>query len=92
MCYLTGNTPGCFKPLRTCEFFLQAFFYVFLDFDNNISEVDESNNQALLQVRIKNGRVTDKSVTCPSSPKDLKTDVQVRLLSDSWRFKEKYNV
>ena len=40
----------------------------------------------------KNGRIADKSVTCPSSPKDLKTDVQVRLLSDSWGYKGKHFV
>jgi len=57
----------------------QYDFNVFLDFDNSISEIDENNNQALLQVRIENGRIADKSVTCPSSPKDLKTDVQVEI-------------
>jgi len=49
----------------------QYDFNVFLDFDNRISEIDENNNQALLQVRIENGRITDKLVTCPSSPKEI---------------------
>jgi beta-lactamase regulating signal transducer with metallopeptidase domain len=70
----------------------QYDFNVFLDYDNSISEIDENNNRALLHVRIENGRIANKSVTCPSSPRDLKTDVQVRLLSDSWRFKGKYSV
>ncbi|MCP4261583.1 MAG: M48 family metalloprotease [Planctomycetes bacterium] len=48
----------------------QYDFNVFLDFDNRISEIDENNNQALLQVKIENGRITDKLVTCPSSPKE----------------------
>ncbi|NQT01499.1 MAG: hypothetical protein HQ580_05725 [Planctomycetes bacterium] len=54
-------------------------FNVFLDYDNRISEFDENNNRALLQVRIENGRIADKSVTCPTSPKGLKTDVQVEI-------------
>ena len=32
-----------------------------------------------MQVRIENGRIADKSVTCPNSPKDLKTDVQIEI-------------
>ncbi|UCE48442.1 MAG: hypothetical protein JSW47_22960, partial [Phycisphaerales bacterium] len=43
------------------------------------SEIDENNNRAVLQVRIENGRIADKSVTCPSSPKDLRTDVQMEI-------------
>ncbi|UCE49973.1 MAG: M48 family metalloprotease, partial [Phycisphaerales bacterium] len=54
-------------------------FNVVLDFDDIISEIDENNNRAVLQVRIENGRIVDKSVTCPSSPKDLKTDVQMEI-------------
>ncbi|MHC4438589.1 MAG: CARDB domain-containing protein [Planctomycetota bacterium] len=48
----------------------QYEFNVVLDFDNSISEIDENNNRALLQVRIENGRIADKSVTCPSNSKN----------------------
>jgi len=35
---------------------------VFLDFDNSVSEIDENNNQAVLQVRIENGQIVQKSL------------------------------
>lgn len=57
----------------------QYEFNVHLNFDNSIAEIDENNNRAVLQVKIENGRIADKSVTCPSSPKDLKTDVQAEV-------------
>jgi beta-lactamase regulating signal transducer with metallopeptidase domain len=47
----------------------QYEFSVFLDCDNNISEIDEDNNQAVLKVRIENGQIADKSVTCPGNSK-----------------------
>jgi len=74
--------PGKSWGERTQDFHLQDGQYdfnVFLDFDNSISEIDENNNRALLQVRIENGRIANKSVTCPSSPKDLKDDVQAEV-------------
>ncbi|HUU18202.1 MAG TPA: CARDB domain-containing protein [Sedimentisphaerales bacterium] len=46
----------------------QYDFNVFLDFDNSISEIDENNNRALLQVRIEKGRIAGKSVTRPQPP------------------------
>jgi beta-lactamase regulating signal transducer with metallopeptidase domain len=67
-------------------------FVVFLDFDNNIYEIDENNNMALLQVKIENGRIADESITCPCSPKDLKTDVQVKSLTGSSEDIEKFSV
>ena len=57
----------------------QYEFNVHLDFDNSIAEIDENNNRAVLQVKIENGRIADKSVICPGSPKDLKTDVQTEV-------------
>jgi len=48
----------------------QYEFNVVLDFDNSISETDENNNRAILQVKIENGRIADKSVTCPSNSKN----------------------
>jgi len=57
----------------------QYEFNVFLDFDNSISEIDENNNRAVLQVRIENGRMLEKSAICPSSPKDLKPNVQIEV-------------
>jgi hypothetical protein len=48
----------------------QYEFNVLLDFDNSISEIDENNNQAVLQVKIENGRIADKSVTYPSNSKN----------------------
>jgi hypothetical protein len=47
----------------------QYEFSVFLDCDNSISEIDENNNRAELKVKIENGRIADKSVTCPSNLK-----------------------
>ena len=60
----------------------QYNFNVVLDFDNRISETDENNNRALLQFRIENGRIAKSRiakalVTCPTSPKELKTDPRV---------------
>ena len=57
----------------------QYEFNVVLDYDNSISEIDENNNRAVLQLRIENGRMLEKSAICPSSPKDLKPDVQVEV-------------
>jgi beta-lactamase regulating signal transducer with metallopeptidase domain len=65
------GTPGFHLPDGQYE------FTVVLDFDNSISETDESNNQATLKVKIENGRIADKSVICPSKPKGLKTDVKI---------------
>jgi len=48
----------------------QYEFNIVLDYDNSVSEIDENNNRAVLQVRIENGRIVEKSA------KD-KTDVQV---------------
>ena len=72
--------PGKSWGARSLGFQLpdgQYEFTVVLDFVNSIAEIDESNNRALLQVRIENGRIVNKSVTCPSSPKDLKADVRI---------------
>jgi beta-lactamase regulating signal transducer with metallopeptidase domain len=54
----------------------QYEFSVVLDFDNSISEINENNNRAELKVKIEDGQITEKSITCPSTQKDLKTDVQ----------------
>ncbi len=59
------GTPGFHLPDGQYE------FSVVLDFDNSISEIDESNNQATLKVKIENGRIADKSVICPSKPHTL---------------------
>jgi hypothetical protein len=48
----------------------QYEFNVHLDFDNSISEIDENNNRAVLQVKIENGRIADKSVTYPDNSKN----------------------
>jgi len=48
----------------------QYEFNVVLDFDNSIPEIDENNNRAVLQVKIENGRIADKSTTCPSNSKN----------------------
>ena len=55
----------------------QYEFTVVLDYDNSISEINENNNQATLKVKIENGQIADQSVTCPSSPKELKTDARI---------------
>jgi len=65
--------PGKSWGERTYGFHLpdgQYEFNVVLDFDNSISEIDENNNRAELQVRIENGWIADKSVTCPSNSKN----------------------
>ena len=57
---------------RTYGFHLpdgQYEFSVFLDCDNSISEIDENNNRAELNVKIEKGQIADKSVTCPSNSK-----------------------
>ena len=72
--------PGKGWGERTYGFHLpdgQYEFSVFLDCENDISEIDEDNNRAVLQVKIENGQIADKSVTCPSNSKDLKSDVQI---------------
>lgn len=64
--------PGKSWGERTRYFHLpdgQYEFNVHLDFDNSISEIDENNNRAVLKVKIENGRIADKSVTCPSNSK-----------------------
>ena len=66
--------PGMSWGARSLGFHLpdgQYEFTVVLDFDNGIAEIDENNNRAVLKVKIENGRIADKSVTCPSNPKDL---------------------
>jgi len=73
--------PGKKWNERTRDFHLpdgQYDFSVFLDYDNRISEIDENNNLALLKFKIENGRVAKALVARPSSPKNLKTDVQVK--------------
>jgi len=55
----------------------QYEFNVVLDFDNSISEIDENNNRAELKVKIENGQIADKSVTCPINSKNVKPDVQI---------------
>jgi hypothetical protein len=65
--------PGKTWGERTYGFHLpdgQYEFSVFLDFDNSISEIDENNNRAELKVKIENGQIADKSVTCPSNSKN----------------------
>jgi beta-lactamase regulating signal transducer with metallopeptidase domain len=87
----TGNLQtgshgaGPIEPGKTWNEGTRAFhlpdgqydFNVFLDFDNSISEIDENNNMALLQVRIENGRIVDKLVTCPSGPKGVPAESKV---------------
>ncbi|MHC4241422.1 MAG: M56 family metallopeptidase [Planctomycetota bacterium] len=71
--------PGKRWNERTRDFHLpdgQYDFNVFLDYENRIAEIDENNNRALLKVKIENGRVAKALVTCPASPKDLKTDAR----------------
>jgi beta-lactamase regulating signal transducer with metallopeptidase domain/transglutaminase-like putative cysteine protease len=43
----------------------QYEFSVVLDLENSVSEIDESNNQAVLKVKLENARIADMSVTCP---------------------------
>jgi hypothetical protein len=64
--------PGKQWNERTRDFHLtdgQYEFNVVLDFDNSISEIDEDNNRAVLHVKIEDGRIADKLVTCPSDSK-----------------------
>jgi len=64
--------PGKIWNASTRNFNLsngQYEFNVILDCDNNISEIDENNNQATLKVKIENGQIADQSVTCPSNSK-----------------------
>ena len=74
--------PGKKWGERTGDFHLpdgQYDFSVFLDYENSIAEIDENNNRALLKVKIENGRIAKALVARPTSPKDLKTDVQVEI-------------
>ncbi|MFC1636040.1 M56 family metallopeptidase, partial [Planctomycetota bacterium] len=63
-----ANTLGLHLPDGQYE------FTVVLDFDKSISETDENNNQAVLKVKIENGRIVDQSATYPitSKPKKAK--------------------
>jgi len=64
--------PGKNWGERTFGFHLpdgQYDFSVFLDYENSISEIDENNNRVELKVKIENGQIADKSVTCPINAK-----------------------
>lgn len=74
--------PGKSWGERTGSFHLpdgQYEFNIVLDFDNSIPEIDENNNRAELKVKIENGQIANKSVTCPATQKDSKTNVQNKI-------------
>ena len=74
--------PGKSWNERTRDFHLadgQYEFHAVLDYDDNVPEVDENNNQAVLKVTIKNGRIIEKSVSYSPQWNKKKTDVQAEV-------------